>query len=261
MFNLFKSKPQDVKGIRNAIIMFIKEELKKNEGGEGGNIKALLLYVTCLPTEEQIYRAALFADEPDKFKKEEVQKIADDFNISLPNDWKLKMFFNKEFPPSVIKATNVDIALDFITNKTVVKRENVEAFLTALNGKTEKSNYKITSQPGKINIGREIQAQTADGFFRKNDIAFINPDEHSANRSISRQHGHIEWREESNCFYLYADEGGIPPHNKMKVRGENGVIEKIQTTELGHRLKEGDQIILGDQAVLEFTFQPPDATK
>ena len=31
MFNIFKNKPKDVKGVRNAILQFIKEELKKNE--------------------------------------------------------------------------------------------------------------------------------------------------------------------------------------------------------------------------------------
>jgi hypothetical protein len=51
---------------------------------------------------------------------------------------------------------------------------------------------------------------------------------------------------------LFADEGGIPPHNKMKVRTQGGIPVKLQTTQIGHRLQEGDQIILGESALLEF---------
>lgn len=255
MFNLFNKKPTDVKGVRSAIIQFIKEELKKNEGGEGGNIKSILIYVVCNPSETHIYRAALFADEPEKFKKEEVQRIADDFDINLPANWKLEMIFDEPLPKGVVTQELLDIGLQIVTNKTIVEKKTVEAYLRSLNGETEKIIYKITSEPGKINIGRETKSQAADGFFRTNHIAFVNSENNPENRSVSRQHAHIEWNENTNSFYLFADEGGIPPHNKMKVRSENGVIERIQTVELGHKLKEGDQIILGEAAVLEFSYK------
>ncbi|HLL43902.1 MAG TPA: hypothetical protein VK369_12230, partial [Segetibacter sp.] len=58
---------------------------------------------------------------------------------------------------------------------------------------------------------------------------------------------------ESGAFYIFADEGGVPPHNKMKVRIEGGTPVKLQTTQVGHRLQEGDQVILGESALLEFT--------
>ncbi len=41
----------------------------------------------------------------------------------------------------------------------------------------------------------------------------------------------------------------------MKVRAEGGTPVKLQSTKFGHRLQEGDQIILGESAVLEFTFK------
>ncbi len=41
MFNLFKNRPKDIKGIRYGLLQFIKEQLQKAEGGEGGNIKTL----------------------------------------------------------------------------------------------------------------------------------------------------------------------------------------------------------------------------
>ena len=43
--------------------------------------------------------------------------------------------------------------------------------------------------------------------------------------------------------------------NKLKVRDAEGNIFKVQTIEIGHQLKEGDQVMLGDSAVLEFRYQ------
>jgi hypothetical protein len=96
--------------------------------------------------------------------------------------------------------------------------------------------------------------QTADGFFRKNNIAFVAAENMEANRSVSRQHAHIEWEPESGSFFIFADEGGVPPHNKVKVRSVGGVPVKMHATEIGHRLQEGDQVILGESVVLEFTY-------
>ncbi|RZL18771.1 MAG: FHA domain-containing protein, partial [Pedobacter sp.] len=49
MFNLFNKntpeKPQDVKAIREALLVFIKQELQKMEGGEGKHIKGFQLYI------------------------------------------------------------------------------------------------------------------------------------------------------------------------------------------------------------------------
>jgi hypothetical protein len=38
------------------------------------------------------------------------------------------------------------------------------------------------------------------------------------------------------------------------VRSEGGEPIKIQTTEIGYRLQEGDQVILGESAALEFSY-------
>jgi hypothetical protein len=90
MFDLFKNRPRDVKEIRNAILQFIKEQLQKAEGGEGSNIRGLYLYINCGDDEKHLYELAVFYDSPDRFKNDEVQKIADDFAIALPAGWTLE---------------------------------------------------------------------------------------------------------------------------------------------------------------------------
>lgn len=252
MFDFFKSRPNDVKGIRSAILNFMKEELQKVEGGEGSNMKGLCLYITCNSKEKHLYEGALYIDEEDRFKEEEVQKIADDYAISLPPDWALEFEFIETPPIEAVRADNVDVALFISTNKKPKVHAVKTAYVRVLNGDTDQEVYELSSSSGKINIGREKKAKTADGFFRLNTIAFLGTSDDVTNRSVSRQHAHIEWDKEAGAFYIYADEGGIPPYNKMKVRAEGGVPVKLMTTDIGHKLCNRDQVILGESAVLEY---------
>ncbi|HVG40732.1 MAG TPA: FHA domain-containing protein [Chitinophagaceae bacterium] len=259
MFDLFKqdkeSKSGDVKLIRNTLVQFIKEQLKKVEGGEGNNIKGLYLFITCPDAEKHIYESALYFEEGDRFKNEEVQKIADDFAIDLPQDWVMEISFVDSAPPEAIKVTDLDASLFIQTRKRSIKK-SATAYITVLNGEAEKEMYSISSSSGIINIGREKKVQTADGFFRINNIAFPAESSHQSNQYISRQHAHIEFDGESGHFLLFADEGGLPPRNKIKVRSTGGVPVKLQTAGIGHQLQEGDQIILGETALLQFSYSP-----
>jgi hypothetical protein len=255
MFNIFKaSTPSDVKEIRECLLQFIKQQLQKTEGGEGGNIKGITLYIACEENQKHLYEAAVYANEENRFKKDEVQRIADDFAIDLPANWTMDILFN-EPTSEAIKAKNINAALFISTAKKQLPRDAVVAYIKVLNGETEKKLYNLTSSDEEINIGRERKTKTADGFYRENNIAFNDSDSHESNRSVSRQHAHIEWDKEALAFCLYADEGGIPPMNKLKVRDAEGNIFKVQTIEIGHQLKEGDQIMLGESAVLKFTYQ------
>ncbi len=260
MFDFLKSgsRPTDIKGIRHAILQFIKDQLQKAEGGEGSNIKGMYIYVTCRNEDKHLYEAALYAGDTERFKEEEVQKIADDYAIALPEGWVFEVEFVHDAPVDALKAPDTDVAL-FISTKSKPKVfSGSAASIKVLNGEAEKKSYALTHAMGKINIGRESKVQTADGFYRENDIAFPSESRHEGNRSISRQHAHIEWDNDAGAFYIYADEGGIPPYNKLKVRTEGGTPVKLQTTQIGHRLAEGDQIILGESALLEFTYQHTD---
>ncbi len=253
MFSIFKeNSPSDVKEIRERLLQFIKEQLQKAEGGEGGNIRAITLYISCDENQKHLYEAAVYFNEDDRFKDDEVQKIADDYAIDLPANWIMDILFDSA-PAEAIEAKNVNAALFISTAKNHLPGKAVTACIKILNGEAEIEEYNITSTGDKINIGRESKTKTADGFYRENKIAFSG-DSHESNRSVSRQHAHIEWDKEAAAFYLYADEGGIPPMNKLKVRDAQGNIFKVQTVEISHHLKDGDQIMLGESAVLEFRY-------
>ncbi len=254
MFNLFKERPGDVKQIRSQLLRFIKEKLQRAEGGEGANITGIHLFINCNDSERHLYEAAVFANVPDKFKIDEVQKMADDYAIKLPESWKFEVAFTDKFPAQSYIAKDIDAALFFTTRKAGLTHKRSHAFIKVLNGQAEKESYVIDSSISKINIGREPKAQVAAGFVRMNTIAFISTGSMDLNRSVSRQHAHIEWEPGSGSFLVFADAGGIPPNNKMKIRTVEGLSIKMQAIEVGHRLEEGDQIILGDTAVLEFSY-------
>lgn len=258
MFNFFKKSPQekptDVKGIREALLRALKEQLSKAEGGEGGHIKGLQLFIACKEDEKHLYEAAVYHGEENRFKNEEVQKIADDYAINLPADWTLEVIFTDAFPPEATKAQWVDAAIFIKTNRQTIQKE-AKAFIKVFTGTAEKEEYEIESRSGKIYIGREKKVQAGNGFYRINAIAFPGDSEDDANKFISRQHAHIEWDNEMGAFLLYADEGGLPPRNKVKVRSINGDVVKLQTDKVGHLLQEGDQIMLGNGALLGFSYQ------
>jgi pSer/pThr/pTyr-binding forkhead associated (FHA) protein len=257
MVDFFKQsmdKPQDVKAIRDALLHFIKDRLRKVEGGEGANIKGLHLFVACSEEDRHMYEAALYSEDPERFKEEEVQRIADDFAIELPANWTMGITFVDSLPPEVVRIPNTDAGLFIQTRSQVIEKE-ATAYIYVLNGEAEKEAYTINSKDGSINIGREKKTQGVDGFFRINHIAFPSESQDPSNKYISRQHAHIEFDNDSGQFLLFADEGGVPPRNKIKVRSrQESTPIKIFSTRIGHALQEGDQIMLGESAIVEFSY-------
>ncbi len=244
----------DVKIIRNKLLQFIKEQLQRREGGEGSNVKGMELYIACPPDEKDLYESIVYFHDTDRFKNEEVQKIADDYAIDLPSQWYLNVLFVDELPAEAVRSKELPVALYIGTRKQPTLNNPTTAYLRVLSGEAEHKEYTVTAEDGKVCIGRDREVKTNDGFFRINTIAFLVKNPTDANRYISRQHAHVEWNEESGCFYIYADEGGIPPRNKVKVQTSDGTLIKLQTLQIGHPLREGDQIMLGESSLLQFTY-------
>ncbi|WP_293783154.1 FHA domain-containing protein [uncultured Pedobacter sp.] len=259
IFDLFKSAsgehPDDVKGIRHAILQFVKQELQKAEGGEGANIKGLGIFIHCGPAERHVYEAAVFTEDLDQLQNE-IQRISDDYSLDLPSGWSLTVAFDEAFPDDAVEMQQLPVAL-LVKTKTHFVKQQAKAYLKALSGKTLQPSYEITSAGGKYNIGRDEKAQSDEGYFRTNHIAFPSESDDERNKYISRQHAHIEWDTNLGKFLIFADEGGIPPRNKVKLRSAlTEKTVKLHATQIGQELAEGDQIILGESVVLEFSFNP-----
>lgn len=256
MFDFFKKEEAspDVKTLRQNLLLFIKDGLKKWEGGEGANVKGLQLFLSPSAEERHVYEAAVYVDAPTKFKDEDVQRIADDYAIDLPSDWTLEILFVETLPTEAVKAKDLPVALHVSTKKQPVLTALTTAYLRVMTGEAEKEIYVLSDKGGKVCIGREKRVQTPEGFLRENDISFPSESSNKANKFVSRQHAHIEWNRDAGAFFLYADEGGIPPRNKVKVQTAEGDIIRLQSTRVGHHLQEGDQVMLGESALLQFSY-------
>jgi pSer/pThr/pTyr-binding forkhead associated (FHA) protein len=201
-----------------------------------------------------LYEAAVHAHVPGKFKTEEIQRMADDYAIQLPDTWKFEIEFTDAFPAQAYPIKGIDAALFIATKRSSLTPAKTHAFIKVLNGQAEQETYLVNAANGKINIGRESKVQVQAGFVRQNTIAFVSAGTTDTNQSVSRQHAHIEWEPVTGSFLAFADAGGIPPNNKTKILTANGQLIKMQAIEVGHRLEEGDQVILGDAAVLAFSY-------
>ncbi len=257
MFDLFKQKNEtsapDVKALRQNLLQAIKDQLKNWEGGEGANIKGLQLFLAPPVEEKHLYEAALFVDDEGKFK-DEVQRIADDYAIALPQTWAMESLFVDGLPEEAVKAKGLPVALHVSTRKQPVLTNQTTAYIRVMNGEADKEKYVLTSTGKKVCIGREKKVQTDEGFMRENTIAFPSASNNKSNKYISRQHAHIEWNKDVGAFFLFPDEGGVPPRNKIKVQTADGSIIRLQTTKVGHHLAEGDQVVLGETALLKFSY-------
>lgn len=259
MFEIFKDDSEstkDVKVVRDNILRFVKDELQRSEGGEGSNIKGIQLFSECSTEDRQLYESALYFEDQARLR-EEIQKIADDFALDLPHNWTLEILFVDTLPTEARAFQEEKVGL-LITTKQHFNLKSATAVIRVLNGEAEKSEYIIQSGPDKITIGREKSAQGADGFFRMNVIAFPGDSSNEANKYISRQHAHIAWDAQSGHFVLFADDGGVPPQNKIKIKSLHSEASfKLNSTQIGHTLQDGDQIILGESAVIEFRYMNP----
>ncbi len=258
MFDIFKQKEEasapDVKTTRHQLLQFIKDQLRKWEGGEGSDIRGIQLFLSPSEEEKHLYEAAVYYDQDGKFKDEEIQRIVDDYAIDLPQDYALDVLFVETVPAEAVKAKDLPVALHVSTRKQPVLTALTTAYIRVVNGQAEKEVYQLGDKGGRVCIGREKRVQTPEGFLRENNIAFPSGAANNSNKYVSRQHAHIEWNKDVGGFFLYADEGGIPPKNKIKVQTAKGDIIRLQSTHVGHHLQEGDQIILGESALLQFSY-------
>lgn len=274
MFDFFKRNNKlDAKGIRDAVLQFIKEELQQLDGGEGSSLRTIALFVA--PTEEEkfLYEAALYNGNTEKLV-EDIQRIADNFALDLPEDWQFTLQFEEELPAGTLRSAEISAGLKLLMSAAPVAGSAdsssagsgstagpaitaaTKVSLKVLKGHAEQDEYLL--KPGeskRIHIGRGASIQANDGSLRINHIAFPENPEFESNKYISRQHAHIEWDGQSASFKLFADEGGVPPGNKTKIRaGQDESVLKLNSTLIGYPLRDRDQIILGDAAILEFTI-------
>jgi hypothetical protein len=252
IFDQQKKGGADAKSIRDDLIYAIRTRLAGFQGSEGKGLRGLHLYLVPPAAQRAEYEAAVHLGEPGRFQKE-VERIAADYDLSLPARWEITIEFREALPEEAAPIDGHPAGL-WISTQGAAAPAVRTALVRVLHGEAEQAEYKLDAGTDRITIGREKTVPLPNGFMRENVIAFRGDSSEEANRSVSRQHAHIRYDAGLGQFLLFADAGGLPPQNKTKVkrRGEEGAI-KLQSAEIPHLLRDGDQIILGNAALLQFS--------
>jgi hypothetical protein len=109
---------------------------------------------------------------------------------------------------------------------------------------------ELRLEKARINIGRVIDVYREEGIFRRNDLVFEADTE--INRSVSREHAHIQYDRASGEYRLFNDrwyERG--PHGDCAtwiVR--DGMSQEVHRTSRGAKLEPGDEIRFGKAVVM-----------
>jgi hypothetical protein len=107
---------------------------------------------------------------------------------------------------------------------------------------------ELTIDKARVHIGREVDVYRNGGMHRRNDLAFVEDSEE--NRSVSREHAHIEHDSTTGECRLFNDrwyERGSDCGTRI-VR--DGVSIEVHRDTRGTRLEPGDEIHLGRAVVV-----------
>ncbi|RYY40464.1 MAG: FHA domain-containing protein [Chitinophagaceae bacterium] len=258
LFDRLRNDTSDAKSIREDLLYALRTRLASFQGNEARGLRNIIIYLAPPAEQRSLFEAALLVHEPGRFR-EELLRVAQDYDVALPEGWELKTEFVEILPEEAGRLEGMPVALLLHSGQRPGPAVR-SARIRVLVGDTGGEEYPLTSGGDRVNIGREGKVQLPDGFVRINAIAFHGDSKAEANRFVSRQHAHISYDASLGQFVLFADAGGLPPHNKTKVKSLGAeTAVKLQSAEVPHLLRNGDQIMLGNTALLEFITDQPAA--
>jgi hypothetical protein len=101
----------------------------------------------------------------------------------------------------------------------------------------------------RVYIGRELEVYRNGGMHRRNDLAFV--EETEVNRSVSREHAHIDYERTTGEYRLFNDRWYARGKDCGTRIVRDGVSREVHRDTRGTRLEPGDEIHLGG-AVMVF---------
>jgi hypothetical protein len=109
---------------------------------------------------------------------------------------------------------------------------------------------EIRLEKPRTYIGRVVDVYRAEGFFRRNDLAFEADTE--INRSVSREHAHIQYDRAAAEYRLFNDrwyQRGMPGDCATWIV-RDGMSQEVHRTARGTKLEPGDEIHFGKAVVM-----------
>jgi hypothetical protein len=100
----------------------------------------------------------------------------------------------------------------------------------------------------RVYIGREVDVYRNGGIYRRNDLAFV--EESEVNRSVSREHAHIDYDSATGEYRLFNDRWYARGADCGTRIVRDGVSREVHRDTRGTRLEPGDEIHLGRAIVV-----------
>jgi hypothetical protein len=107
---------------------------------------------------------------------------------------------------------------------------------------------EILLDKARINLGRVVDVYREAGLYRRNDLAFDADTE--INRSVSREHAHIQHDPVSGEYRLFNDRWYPRGGDCGTWIVRNGMSHEVHRTARGTKLEAGDEIHLGRAVVV-----------
>jgi hypothetical protein len=246
---------------RDQLIRFVVNKLRAYQNEPETAPVGLKVVILCpTPEDEELYRVVLWTNQPGKFQRELNRLLADNY-IILPKNWRFDYaLFAEEWPTTTYREGNLGLLVE---DQSKSDAAPLLARIVALVGQTEQAEYLLdSSQKSLFCIGRGHTAQTNSGRVRTNDIVILNdddagfdPDKGAGNGAVSRAHATIRYDAGQRRYTLLVDPGGLPASgNKTKLLHPDGSIERADIAAMSYPLQDGDQIELGGEVVLLFSY-------
>jgi pSer/pThr/pTyr-binding forkhead associated (FHA) protein len=246
---------------REEIIRFIIHALRPYVNETNTGIKGIKLYILCKSKEEEtLSNIALYADRPNLFKTEELQRKLSDNYISPDPGWFFEFMLVRDKLPDCMFIQH-SLGLDVVKSGQLTGNITI-AGVTAISGQLETEEYVLDpKKKQKYTIGRSKAPILPSGALHTNDIVFIHKDEPgfdplkgANNAYVSRNHAIIFYNAEQRSYFITADKGGVPDSdNKTKLFTTSGQVIRLDIAGASHEIHDGDQIELGGNARLLFS--------
>ena len=241
-------EPPEVAEIRFALLDEVRKKSYRSGGKRVFPYNSVRIHVRGVEDS----RTALFkADFFKKYFLEEIRRSLAKAECKYPEDIEVDVSVTSEFPGPDGLWLWIETETEKRAPRLPVRRS---ARLTVLEGKANRCELPLTK--ARINIGRTVTVYRNEGLSRRNDLAFT--EETDVNRTVSREHAHIEYNEAAAEYRIFNDRW-----YKRNDKGEgscgiwivrDGLSREVHRNERGTRLRSGDEIHLG-KAVLRFAVK------
>lgn len=182
-----------------------------------------------------------------KYFAEEVRSGLQRSNFRFPGDLRVELSTTSTLPGEGEEWLSIETTLEAPQASSTDGEPLPPARLAIVKGTAAQAEFPLDKV--RTNIGRTAEVFHTSGPSRQNDLAFS--EENEINRTVSREHAHIERSLKTNEYRLINDRAYKGEENCGLWIVRSGLSQAVHRSTRGALLQDGDEIHLGS-AVLRF---------